>query len=292
MNTLEASAATSIRRWNRLSRIVQRAILYLTVAAVTLVVFFPSYWLLVIAIQPTRFTLNYPPKLWPQSIRLSSLVELFETMPIGAWLTNSTWVAAGTTVVCLVFSILGAYALSSFRWHGRTVFSFGLLGTQMLPDALLVIPIFIIFRQLFLLDTLQGLVLVDAAFAIPVTIWILKGFFDSIPTEIEDAALIDGCSRMGVLWRVILPLSAPALVAVAVVGFFDGWNEYLFASSFITTQSRWVTSVGLASFIGELATPIELVMAGALSFTIPPIIFYLVMQKYIVSGLTSGAVKG
>ncbi len=195
-------------------------------------------------------------------------------------------------MVCLTLSILGAYALSSFRWRGRMLFGFALLGTQMLPEALLVIPIFIIFRQLGLIDTLQGLVSVDAAFVVPIGVWILKGFFDTIPTEVAEAALVDGCSRMGVLWRIVLPLSLPALVAVAVVAFFEGWNEYMFASTFITTNTLKVATVGLATFIGELATPVELVLGAATVFTIAPVIFYLIMQRYIISGLTGGAVKG
>jgi multiple sugar transport system permease protein len=137
-----------------------------------------------------------------------------------------------------------------------------------------------------------GLVVADAAFVVPVGVWILKGFFDTIPQEVCEAALVDGCSPLGVLWRIILPLSLPALVAVSVVAFFEGWNEYLFASTFITTSELRVASIGLASFIGELATPVELVLACATVFTVAPVVFYIAMQRHIVSGLTGGAVKG
>jgi multiple sugar transport system permease protein len=221
-----------------------------------------------------------------------AFVDLFQTIPIATWLRNTIIVSLGTTVVCLVISVLGAYALSSFRWRGRGVFGFSLLVTQMLPEALLIIPIFIIFRQLGLLDSLQGLILSDSAFVVPIAVWILKGFFDTLPSEVYEAAMVDGCGRMGVLWRIMLPLSLPALVAVSVVAFFGGWNEYLFASTFITSSELRVASIGLASFIGELATPVELVLAGATVFTVAPVVFYLLMQRYIVSGLTGGAVKG
>lgn len=271
---------------------LRRALLYLTVVALCAAVLFPVYWMLLTSIRPTKYTISYPPSFLPEEIRWTAYTELFRTIPIALWLRNTAVVSFGVTALCLALSILGGYALSTYRFRGRVLFGFALLGSQMLPEALLVIPIFIIFRQLNLLDSLQGLVLADAAFVVPIGVWILKGFFDTIPLEVREAALVDGCTHLGVLWRIVLPLSAPALVAVSVVAFFDGWNEYLFASTFITTSELRVAPVGLASFIGELATPLELVLAGATVFTIAPVIFYLVMQRYIVSGLTGGAVKG
>ncbi|MHB1007305.1 MAG: carbohydrate ABC transporter permease [Chloroflexota bacterium] len=273
-------------------RWLRRLALYGAIVAVCLLVFFPVYWMLVTSIRPTRFSITYPPNLLPEELRWSAYVELFQTIPIATWLRNTTIVSLGTTAVCLVLSVLGAYSISSFRWRGRGLFGFALLVTQMLPEALLIIPIFIIFRQLNLLDSLQGLVISDSAFVVPITVWVLKGFFDTLPTEVAEAAMVDGCSRMGVLWRIMIPLSMPALVAVSVVAFFEGWNEYLFASTFITTSELRVASIGLASFIGELATPVELVLAAATVFTVAPVVFYLLMQRYIVAGLTGGAVKG
>jgi multiple sugar transport system permease protein len=277
---------------DRRLRWLRRLPLYAALAVLCGLVFFPVYWMLLTSIRPTRYTMNYPPRFWPEEIRWTAYLELFQTIPMATWLGNTLFVSIGTTVVCLAISIFGAYALSGFRWHGRGTFGFALLSTQMLPEALLVIPIFIIFRRLGLIDTLQGLVVADSAFVIPIGVWILKGFFDTIPREVCEAALVDGCSRMGVLRRIILPLSLPALVAVGVVAFFEGWSEYLFASTFITTAQLRVTSVGLALFIGELATPVELVLASATVFTVAPVAFYLAMQRYIVGGLTGGAVKG
>jgi multiple sugar transport system permease protein len=273
-------------------KVIRRLLLYATCLVVCLAVLFPVYWMLVTSVRPTRFTISYPPAFLPEEIRWVSYLELFQTVPIATWLRNTTLVSLGVSAICLVLSVLGGYALSKFRWRGRTIFGFTLLGSQMLPDALLVIPMFIIFRSLNLIDTLHGLVLADAVFVVPVGVWILKSFFDTIPREVCDAALVDGCGPLGVLWRVVLPLSKPALVTVAVVGFFDGWNEYLFASTFITSAALRPTSVGLASFIGELATPVELVFAATAIFSIPPMIFYLIMQRQIVSGLTGGAIKG
>jgi len=253
---------------------------------------FPVYWMLATSLRPTRDTITYPPDLWPRHLRWSAYAELLQTIPLGTWLGNTAVVSAGVTLVCLVLSVLGAYALSHFEWRGRGPFGFLLLVTQMLPEALLVIPIFVIFRRAALLDTRSGLVLADAAFVVPVGVWILKSFMDTIPREVREAARIDGCGPAGVLWRVTLPLSLPALITVGVIAFFDGWNEYLFASTFITTSDLRPAAVGLASFIGELATPVELVFAATVLFSAPPVVFYFLMQRYFVSGLTSGALKG
>jgi multiple sugar transport system permease protein len=273
-------------------RPLRRLALYAAVALVCAAVLFPAYWMLVTSVRPTRETISYPPALWPRDIRWGAYVELFRTIPIATWLTNTFLVSAGVTLVCLVLSIAGGYALSHFAWRGRSVFGFALLTTQMLPEALLIIPIFVVFRRAGLIDSLPGLVLADAAFVVPVGVWILKSFMDTIPREIREAALIDGCGPMGALWRITLPLSVPALITVSVIAFFDGWNEYLFASTFITTAELRPASVGLASFIGELATPVELVFAATALFTVVPVAFYFLLQRYFVSGLTSGAIKG
>jgi multiple sugar transport system permease protein len=248
--------------------------------------------MLLTALRPTRDTITYPPDLLPRNVRWNAFRELFDTVPIAQWIGNTVVISAGVTAICIVLSVLGAYALSHFRWRGRNAFGFLLLATQMLPEALLVIPIFVIFRRAGLIDPRPGPILADAAFIVPVGVWILKSFMDTIPREVREAAQIDGCGPMGILFRITLPLSLPALVTVGIIAFFDGWNEYLFASTFLTSSDLRPAAVGLASFIGELATPVELVFAAAAVFTLPPMVFYFLMQRYFVSGLTSGAIKG
>jgi multiple sugar transport system permease protein len=271
---------------------MRRLALYATVALICALVLFPVYWMLTLTVRPTRDTISYPPALWPKAIQWTAYAEAFRTLPLATWLSNTLLVSVGVTLICLALSVLGGYALSQFRWRGRTLFGFALLTSQMLPEALLIIPIFIIFRQAGLIDTRPGLVLADAAFLVPVGVWILKSFMDTIPREISEAALIDGCGPWATLWRIILPLSTPALIAVSVIAFFDGWSEYLFASTFITTAELRPASVGLASFIGELATPVELVFVFTAVFAVIPMVFYFLLQRYFVSGLTSGAMKG
>jgi len=189
-------------------------------------------------------------------------------------------------------SIVGAYALAGRRWRGQNLFGFLLLTTQMLPEALILIPLYATIDKLQMKNNLPTLALVDTAFVLPICIWILKNVFDTIPTEIRDAAMVDGCTRMGMLWRIMLPISAPGLVSVGVVAFFHAWNEYLFAASLLTDKKLYPAPVGLAQMISMIDTPIDKLMAGGLVFSIFPVIFYLLMQRYIVAGLSAGAVKG
>jgi len=279
-------------RPKRLGRLARRALLYATVAAICLVVVFPVYWMVLSVVLPSRESMRFPPPFWPREVNLAPFVELFRELPILSWILNSALLAAMSTVLVLGLAILGAYALSALRWRGRAGFGFFLLVTQMLPEALIVIPIFAIYRRFGLRESLVGLALVDAAFVVPIGVWILKNLFDRIPRELFDAALVDGCGRLQALWRIVLPLSLPALVAVGVVAFFQAWNEFLFASTMVTRADIRPASVGLASLISMLDTPIERVLAAGLLFAVAPVAFYLVMQRYIVAGLTAGAVKG
>ena len=189
-------------------------------------------------------------------------------------------------------SVLGAYALSSLRWRGRSLFGLFLLVTQMLPEILVLVPLYILYNQLEQLNSLPALAVVDAAFALPVCIWILKGVFDAVPPEVLDAALVDGCSEFSTVWRIVLPLSLPGLVAVAVVAFFGGWNEFLYASILVGSTELMPASVGLTTLKGLSGVLVEQYMGAGMIFSILPVAFYLSMQRYIIAGLSAGAVKG
>jgi multiple sugar transport system permease protein len=291
MSEIEVVAGTA-RRNARLGQILGRISLYVTVAAVSLLTFFPIYWMLVSVFQPNKYTLHYPPPLFPKEISFNEFALLFNGYPVATWLWNSFQIAVIAMVVCTALTVLGAYTLSCLRWTGRSAFGLFLLVTQMLPEILIVIPLYVMYNRLGLLDNLFTLALVDASFALPICIWILKGVFDTVPSEVLDAAVVDGCTELSVLWHVVLPLSAPGLVAVAVVSFFTAWNEYLFALILITTTDFQPASVGIPNLKATGTTPVEQYMAAGLIFSILPVLFYLLMQRYIISGLTAGAVKG
>jgi multiple sugar transport system permease protein len=282
----------TIRKKPQLGNTLRKIVLYIVVAAVSLLTIFPIYWMLVTTFQPSKFTLHYPPPLFPQEITFNQFAELFANHPIALWLRNSLLIATMSMLLCMALTVLGAYALSSLRWKGRSLFGLFLLVTQMLPEILIVIPLYIIYRRLNMLDSIPALSLVDTAFALPICIWILKGVFDTVPSEVLDAAVVDGCTEMSVLWKIVLPLSAPGLVAVAVVSFFSAWNEFLFAVIMLSSAEFQPASVGLTTLKATGFTPVEQYMAAGLIFSILPVFFYLIMQRYIVAGLTAGAVKG
>ena len=286
------SPALAGQRWVIARKRAGRIVLYVTIVFVCLVIVFPLYWLVINALIPGRDVFRYPPAFFPPSFRLNAYQEIIQLHPILTWFKNSVIVSSGTVLLSMILEIMGAYALSRHGWPGRGLLAMGLLSTQMIPSAVLVIPIFIIFRRVGLVDSHLGLISVDTALTVPVGIWIIKGAFDTIPEEIADAALADGCSELGVLIRMLLPLSLPALVAVAVIAFFTAWDEFVFASVFIISQSLRVFSVGISTFIGEMATPIDLIFAAASIFVIAPLIFYAFVERYLLSGLSAGAVKG
>ena len=291
MANIEASVRTTFKTGN-LRKVISKTVLYVTVVAVSLVTIFPVYWMLVSTFQPNKYSLHFPPPLFPQEITVKQFAELFGEHPVFLWLTNSFLIALMTMLLCTALSVFGAYALSSLRWRGRPAFGLFLLVTQMLPEVLVLIPIFVIYRRLNMLNSLPTLALIDAAFILPICIWILKGVFDTIPSEVLDAAIVDGCTELSVVWRIMLPLTTPGLVAVAVVSFFFAWNEYLYAGILLGSAEFMPASVGLSTLKAIAQTPVEQYMAAGLIFSILPVLFYLSMQRYIVSGLTAGAVKG
>ncbi len=291
MANIVASTGITYRK-SKLGRTLSTIALYGTVAVVSLLTIFPIYWMLVSTFQPNKYTLHYPPPLIPQEITFYQFAELFANHPVALWLRNSFLIAVMSMLLCTALTVLGAYALSSLRWKGRSLFGLFLLVTQMLPEILIVIPLYIIYRRLNMLDSLPTLSLVNTAFALPICIWILKGVFDTIPSEVLDAAVVDGCSELRVLWSIVLPLSAPGLVAVAVVSFFSAWNEFLFAVIMLSSAELQPAAVGLTTLKATGHTPVEQYMAAGLIFSILPVFFYLIMQRYIVAGLTAGAVKG
>ncbi|MBP7395181.1 MAG: carbohydrate ABC transporter permease [Zoogloea sp.] len=276
----------------RLRQAINKTALYIAIIFVTAITIFPIYWMIVSTIQPNSYSLRYPPPFFPQEIGFNQFAELFAQRPIANWLKNSFVIATTSMLLVTALSVLGAYALSSLRWRGRSLFGLFLLVTQMLPEILVLVPLYILYNQLEQLNSLPALAVVDAAFALPVCIWILKGVFDAVPPEVLDAALVDGCSEFSTVWRIVLPLSLPGLVAVAVVAFFGGWNEFLYASILVGSTELMPASVGLTTLKGLSGVLVEQYMGAGMVFSILPVAFYLSMQRYIIAGLSAGAVKG
>jgi multiple sugar transport system permease protein len=270
----------------------QHGLRMLAVLALLVAAAFPLYWMLVTSLTPSADLFAARPRMLPNLDQVTVYQEVFSTIPVGTWLANSAIVATGTMALSIALAILPAYALSRFRFKGKGLLGFGLFATQMLPEAMLVVPLYAIFAQLALLNTLTGLILANAAFTVPVITWILKGAIDGVPIDVEEAARIDGCSQIDIVLSVVIPLVAPTLAAASVIAFFHGWNEYVFAQTLISSQSLYTASVGLAGFVGELSTPVHSVMAVGLIYTLPAVVLYLFAQRYVVAGMTAGSVKG
>ncbi|MGH3452171.1 MAG: carbohydrate ABC transporter permease [Haloechinothrix sp.] len=275
-------------RRHRMLSTVARALTALVVLGVAT---FPIYWMLVTSTMPSSDLFTTRPRLLPDPSGIAIYLQAIRSSTVLRWIGNSALVAAGTSTLSVVVAMFAAYALSRYRFRGRSPFGFALFVTQMMPEALLVVPLYGLFLTLGLLNHLYGLVLVNAAFTMPILVWILKAAIDRVPDEIEEAARIEGCSILGVQMTIVWPLVAPSIAASAVIAFFHGWNEYLFATTFIEDSARWPASVGLASFVGELTTPLDQVMAVALVYATPAIVFFLLAQRWVVSGLAGGAVK-
>ncbi|MFS2203360.1 carbohydrate ABC transporter permease [Variovorax sp. Varisp36] len=270
----------------------RQALLMIVILGMLGVTAFPIYWMLVTSTTSSADLFSTSPHLLPGLAQWHVFRDVFASTEVGTWLLNSAIVAVGTTVLSLALAVLPAYALSRFRFAGIAIVGLALFVTQMLPEAMLVVPLYAIFGQLSLLNTLTGLILVNTAFTVPVITWILKGAIDGVPIDIEEAASIDGCSRLGTVFIVVIPLIMPTLAATAVIAFFHGWNEYVFAQTLVSAPELHTASVGLAGFVGELSTPLHSVMAIGLMYTLPAVFFYLLVQRYVVAGMTAGSVKG
>lgn len=264
----------------------------LVILVVCVLVLFPVYWMVLSAFQPEGKTLSFPPPIIPVGFNGGAISQLFRDQPIASWLGHSLFVALISVAITLVLSAVGAYLLGRLEWHGKLAFGLLLLFTQMMPGAMIVVPELQFYRSMGWTNNLPMLAVLYAAFAVPLGSWILKSSYDTVPAEVLDAGLVDGCTRLGVLRRLLLPLSRPGLVAVAVVAFFGSWNDYLFASALITNRTQYTAGLGIATFISQQDVPIFELQAAGVVFSLLPVIFYMFVQRYVVRGLTAGAVKG
>jgi multiple sugar transport system permease protein len=267
-------------------------LLYLGVLAFCAVVLFPIYWMLVTSLAPANELRSFPPVFLPPHPNWGVYLEVLTTKPLLRWLGNST-LAAGTAVaISLSVSILAAYSLSRFRVRGGHSLGLFILVSKMLPATLLVIPLFVIFREIGAIGSLWSIILAHSTLIIPFSTWMLKGYFDTIPTELEQAALIDGCSPMGALVRIVLPAAAPGIAATALYGVVLSWADYAFARTFLTSeQTAWTANVGIATLKGEHLTNWNEIMAASMLTALPIIVIYLFLERYLVTGLTAGSVK-
>lgn len=270
---------------------LQGLLTLLGVLACAGIVVFPYYWMIISSLEG-RSVFEWPPNLVPSRLSLDAYVKIVTERPLLVWFRNTFVVATSTALFCGLVSINAGYALSRFRNRFNTAFGLLILFTQMLPASLLAVPLYVIYRQLGMFNSLISVAVGDTVFILPLAIWLMKGFFDSIPPDLEAQAQVDGCTRLGAFYRITLPLSLPGLVVVTVFAFMAGWDEFFLARTLITSQSKWVLSVGLTSFETQYSVAWNELMAAAVLFALPAALFFLVVQRYLIQGLTGGAVKG
>ncbi len=228
----------------------------------------------------------------PKNLHINNYRAVFKITNFIVYMRNSILVAGGTTCLSIIVAVIGGYALSRFRFRGRVFFSQALLAMYMFPPVLLLIPIFIILKTIGLFNSLFGLIFAYSTFSLPFCIWMLKGFFDSIPPELEEQAIVDGCTRLGSMVRILLPLSAPGITSTAIFSFILAWNEFMFANVLIRTDKWKTVTVGLPSFAGQHMTDVGIMFAASTLLVIPVLTFFFFLQKFMVRGLTAGAIKG
>ncbi|MGQ4809929.1 Inner membrane ABC transporter permease protein YcjP [Candidatus Entotheonellaceae bacterium PAL068K] len=252
----------------------------------------PFYWMIATSLKPEKEIYGVGNTLYPNNPTLRSYTHLFTRTPYPIYLRNSLIISSTVTLCALVFGSLGAYAIARLRFPGRATIARGLVFTYLVPTSLLFIPLFYLFNQLGLIDTHLGLILAYLSFGVPFCTWLLLGYFKSVPLELEEAALVDGCSRLGALIRVIIPVSLPALAVVTFFSFTLSWNEFLYAVVFTNTNTARPLTAGLSNFIIEDVFFWGPIMAATFLSALPPIFIYLGFQRWVVRGLTLGAIKG
>jgi arabinogalactan oligomer/maltooligosaccharide transport system permease protein len=272
----------------------------------TLVATYPILWVIAIALsgQQTLAIADVPPDPtvwdrlravvpWPERVSWGNFVAVMTEQPFARWMLNSAVVAGATTVIGVFLATTAGYAFSRFRFPGRRSGLMSFLVSQMFPGTLMLIPLYIIVVQwLGLGSTWIGLILVYTTTAIPFCVWMLKGYFDTIPRELEESARIDGASARQIFLRIVLPLAKPAVAVTALFSFMTGWNEFILAATFMDEELMYTAPVGLRFFVGGYSQQWGYFAAGSIIVAIPVVALFFVLQKYLISGLTAGAVKG
>ena len=271
---------------------MQTAVAYGVLGFLLLLVLFPFYWMTVTSFKSEDQMRSLVSMFWPSPAVIENYTQLLTKTDFLMWFRNSAFVAISSTLVATAIGTLGAYALARLKFIGRAFMSSAVLITYLVPPAILFIPLYAQIRTFGLSDSLAGLIATYPSFTVPFVTWLLMGYFESIPIELEEAAMIDGATRFGAFRRIILPLSAPGVLAAALYAFTQAWNEFLYALVFITNVKLRTLPVGLSTFITGDVYGWGFLMAGAVLTTLPVIAAYMYLQKYMVEGLTAGSVKG
>lgn len=256
------------------------------------VMIFPIYWMVTTALKPGKEILSLDPVWFPSPITFENFVSAMQVPFFWNDVVNSLTVVLTVVAISIVVSFLAAVAVARFGFRGRTAFIVMVIGVQMVPLNALVIPIYLLLDSVNQVDSLPGVIAYYLAVVLPFMVWTLRGFVHNIPTDLEEAAMVDGASRVGAFLRIVFPLVAPGLVATAIFGFIQAWNEYIIAYVLLSSSSKQTLTIWLASFTTQHGTDWGGLMAGATLTSLPVVVFFLLVQRRVAGGLTAGAVKG
>jgi len=278
----------------------RKLFLFLLTIPVLLFIFLPILWLFSASLSTQVELFTVPPHWIPQHPTFQNYLDIFfpslaasavpRTFTVSLY--NSFKIASCVTVICIVIGSLAAYALVRIPFKFNNTIKVGILAIRMIPEVSLILPLFIIASRLEMINKPIVLILAYMSFALPYAIWMMAAFFQTVPIELEEAARLDGCTRLGILFRIVMPISGPGLVSTAMFVFLVAWDEFFYALIFTSTLASKTVPVAIAEFVGRYAVNITGMMAGGILAALPPVILALIFQRYIVSGMTAGAVKG
>jgi multiple sugar transport system permease protein len=267
-----------------------KVLLWTALIITTIISFFPMYWMFVTAFTPTRETIKTPPDLFPHA-SLENFDRLFtQARDFWGWFANSIAITLGVTLFHLIFDTMSGYAFAKKKFPGRNLLFWVIISTLMIPPQVTLVPLYIVVQNFNLRDSLWAVIL--PGWANVFGIFLMRQFIQTLPTELEEAGRIDGCSEPGIFWRIILPLSKPALAALAIFTFVRYWNDFLWPSMVLIKSPSYTLPVGVASLQSEFSTDYGLIFAGSALAALPMIIFFLCFQKYFLEGVRAGAIKG
>ena len=269
-----------------------RALVNVILIVACLIAVYPALRILSVSLRPGDRLLSTSLAIIPEDASLESYRTVIFEKDFVLWLWNSTLITISTAFTGMIIAATSAYAFSRWRFHGRNAFLVFLLATQMIPAAMMMVPLYIIAARLHLINTYRGLVIAYSVSSVPFSIWILKGYYDTIPGSLEEAATIDGASRLYILWRIILPLAAPALAVVFLFNFMSSWNDFLLARIMLQKPQMYTWPLGLQSLQAQFATEWGAYAAASLLLAVPVAALFLYTSKWLISGLTLGSVKG
>ena len=292
MTSANPTATTTRRRpidgWRWVGRIFLGLMLFYTAV--------PMIWMLLTSIKSGFAAMQFPPQWWPNEPTLASYEKLLDpTNSVGKdflrFFWNSLFVSLTTTILAVAVAVPAAYAFSRFDFPGRKFLFFAILLRNMFPAVIFLVPLFILMRWLGLVNTHGSLILTYLTFGLPLAIWLLKGFFDNIPIQLEQAARIDGATRFQAFLLIVAPLSVPGIIATAIYSFIGAWNEYIYAATFLTKNEQLTLPVGIQRFFSENTSDYPGLMAASFMMSVPVVVLFLLLQRYFVRALTEGAVK-